>query len=100
MPAFLKEIKEYKYPEKKIIGEKSSYKPVDKNNHGVNAWEFLMMELPRNMKPFTDQPAPQYDMARPRREQALRAAMFPTTNRFEDEDEPRSEGFGSMYNGL
>lgn len=39
------EIKEYKYPERKI-GEPYKDKPVDKNNHSVNCLEWILMELP------------------------------------------------------
>lgn len=50
---FIAEGKVYKFPEKKL--EKTSKrtdKPEDKNNHGINAGEFIGMELPRDMKPY------------------------------------------------
>lgn len=47
----IEEGKIYKFPDKKLHGTSSDAdnKPVDKNNHGMNAMEFLCMELPRNM---------------------------------------------------
>jgi hypothetical protein len=60
VPRLIEEMKNYKYPEKKIMGDKSSYKPIDKNNHGVNAREFALMALPRNMKPSFENPMKNY----------------------------------------
>lgn len=41
----IKELREYKYPAKKI-GVASSDKPVDKNNHAINPLEWIAMDLP------------------------------------------------------
>lgn len=88
---FIQEITNYKYPEKKLMGEKSSYKPIDKNNHGVNAREFAIMELPRNMKPIVDTPRRNYyeDESRP---QLKYNPLFP----FDEPETPK--GIGSLFN--
>lgn len=47
-----KEILDYKFPERTIEGKTKSNgeKPMDKNNHAINAMEFLVMETPDNLK--------------------------------------------------
>lgn len=44
-PVLIEELKNYKYPERKI-GEPVKDKPQDKNNHCINAMEWILMELP------------------------------------------------------
>lgn len=46
------EIKNYKYPERKI-GEPYKDKPVDKDNHSINCLEWILMELPADPKRLT-----------------------------------------------
>lgn len=49
----IKEIQKYKFPEKDLDKpHKDTSKPEDKNNHGVNALEFLVMELPPNLEKY------------------------------------------------
>jgi hypothetical protein len=47
-----KEILDYKFPERTIEGKTKANgeKPMDKNNHAINAMEFLVMETPDNLK--------------------------------------------------
>ena len=47
-----KEILDYKFPERTIEGKTKANgeKPMDKNNHAINAMEFLIMETPDNFK--------------------------------------------------
>lgn len=47
-PQLCKEINDYKFPEKTLEkqGGANMDKPVDKRNHGVNALEFIMMDIP------------------------------------------------------
>ena len=45
-----KEITNYKFPERTADGSSRGDKPIDKNNHAINALEFLVMELPADMK--------------------------------------------------
>lgn len=47
-PALCRELRGYKYPDRKLGDRKNHYKPVDKNNHGINALEWICMELPSN----------------------------------------------------
>jgi hypothetical protein len=46
-----KEIMNYKFPERTIDGKMKpgGEKPVDKNNHYINAMEFLVMEVPEDL---------------------------------------------------
>lgn len=48
-PNLYKEIINYKFPERTADGKSRGDKPIDKNNHAVNALEFLVMELPLDM---------------------------------------------------
>lgn len=48
-PNLYKEIVNYKFPERTADGKARGDKPVDKNNHAVNALEFLVMELPTDL---------------------------------------------------
>lgn len=47
-----KEIMNYKFPERTIDGKMKpgGEKPVDKNNHYINAMEFLVMEVPEDLR--------------------------------------------------
>jgi len=49
-PGLCKELRGYKFPERTLGNRKQSMKPVDKNNHGINALEWICMELPSNPK--------------------------------------------------
>lgn len=42
----IKEVKEYKFPQRTLENPNPKDKPEDKNNHGVNALEWIIMELP------------------------------------------------------
>ena len=49
----IREGKDYKFPERELDKhKKTDDKPIDKNNHGMNALEFGCMELPRNLELF------------------------------------------------
>lgn len=48
-PNLYKEIVNYKFPERTADGKSRGDKPVDKNNHAINALEFACMELPEDM---------------------------------------------------
>ena len=50
-PNLYKEITNYKFPDRKSNDktQKGGDKPMDKNNHAVNALEFLVMEVPKDM---------------------------------------------------
>lgn len=43
------ELRDYKFPPKKL-GVTTSDKPMDKNNHGINPLEWIVMELPADPK--------------------------------------------------
>lgn len=50
-PHLCTELSDYKFPEKtleKSLGD-SADKPVDKRNHGVNAMEFILMDIPTDL---------------------------------------------------
>lgn len=47
-PGLCRELRSYKYPDRKLGDRKNTYKPVDKDNHGINALEWVVMELPSN----------------------------------------------------
>ena len=47
--ALIEELKEYKY-EPSELGKPASGKPVDKNDHGISALEWIVMELPADPK--------------------------------------------------
>lgn len=54
-PGLCKEIANYKFPEKtleKSLGANAD-KPVDKRNHGVNALEFIIMDIPTDLAYFS-----------------------------------------------
>lgn len=44
----INELKEYKFKPKTLEDKKSENKPVDKDNHAINALEWIGMELPAN----------------------------------------------------
>lgn len=46
----IKELREYKFPQKSINDTKLADKPEDKNNHGINPLEWIVMELPADPK--------------------------------------------------
>jgi hypothetical protein len=47
-PGLVRELRGYKFPERTLGNRKQVMKPVDKNNHGINALEWITMELPAN----------------------------------------------------
>ena len=46
----IKELRDYKFPSRKLGDSRTGDKPVDKNNHGINPLEWIVMELPTNPK--------------------------------------------------
>lgn len=42
----IREIKNYKFPDRTLDANKSYDKPIDKNNHAINPLEWMVMELP------------------------------------------------------
>lgn len=50
VPHLIEEAKKYKYPDKKIERITKADRPIDKDNHGINALEFAVMELPHRLK--------------------------------------------------
>ena len=44
----IKEIKDYKFKPKSLDDKDSKNKPIDANNHAINALEWITMELPAN----------------------------------------------------
>lgn len=51
-PQLCAELSEYKFPEKSLeknLGANAD-KPVDRRNHGVNAMEFILMDVPTDLK--------------------------------------------------
>lgn len=46
----IEELRKYKFPDRKLDPIQRTDKPVDKDNHGVNALEWIVMELPDNPK--------------------------------------------------
>lgn len=44
----IKELKEYKFKPKSLDDKESKNKPIDANNHAINALEWIGMELPAN----------------------------------------------------
>lgn len=50
VPHLIEETKKYKYPERKLESTTNVNKPIDKDNHGINAKEFIVMELPHRLK--------------------------------------------------
>lgn len=56
-PRLCAELSDYKFPEKtleKSLGANAD-KPVDKRNHGVNALEFIIMDVPTDLVVFRNQ---------------------------------------------
>lgn len=45
-----KELLNYKFPERTLDDKKAPDKPEDKNDHGISALEFIVMELPPNLE--------------------------------------------------
>ena len=50
VPHATEEFKKYRYLEKKLESSTKANKPVDKDNHGINATEFATIELPYKLK--------------------------------------------------
>lgn len=44
----IEELRNYKFPDRKLDTIVRADKPIDKNNHGINALEWIVMELPDN----------------------------------------------------
>ena len=44
----IEELRDYKFPAKKLGDTRGADKPVDKNNHGINPMEWIILELPRD----------------------------------------------------
>lgn len=47
-PGLITELREYKFPERTLSKPNTKDKPVDKDNHGVNALEWICMDLPES----------------------------------------------------
>ena len=46
----VEELEEYKFPERSLSAKLHSNKPIDKNNHSINALEWICMALPADPK--------------------------------------------------
>ena len=44
----IRELKGYKFPDRTLDSKKNFDKPIDKDNHGINPLEWIVMELPEN----------------------------------------------------
>ncbi len=44
----IKELQNYKFPDKSLDNKRNTNKPVDKDNHGINCLEWIAMKLPNN----------------------------------------------------
>lgn len=87
VPHLIEEAKKYKYPDKKIERITKADKPIDKDNHGINALEFGIMELPYRLK---------------QRDTTVYVANKPTKTRKSSWDPIQKpsferEGFGQIY---
>lgn len=47
-PELIEELENYKFPERSLSSKSHSNKPVDKDNHSINAMEWICMALPAN----------------------------------------------------
>jgi len=50
VPHLIEELKNYKFPDRKLNKTVKADKPIDKDNHGVNSLEFQIMEMPYRLK--------------------------------------------------
>lgn len=47
-PEIIEELENYKFPERTLASKTHSNKPIDKDNHSINAMEWICMALPSN----------------------------------------------------
>lgn len=90
----------YKFPPRTADGKSQGDKPVDKNNHAVNAMEFMIMTIPENLKNLEHK---SYD-ARGIELKVLKKIQNNDINPYtlyEDTNKSSSQDsrFGSMYGG-
>ena len=90
VPKLITEIKKYKYPERKLeTSTKTHQKPVDKDNHGINALEFALMEIPKNLKPMVGEIVS--------RQSILRKKTDSEWDPLDRNQQPEYEGFASLF---
>ena len=99
VPHFLKEILKYKFPDKTLeTSNKNTDKPIDKDNHGINAGEFLCMETPRSLKEVSTATLIAGRQATTYRDTIVRRRR-PAFHPLEDnaEEDYMAEGFASAF---
>jgi hypothetical protein len=92
VPNLITELLDYRYPEKTLENLKSSYKPIDRKNHGISSLEFCNMELPRNLEPPEDLKARRKYMPTQKQE------IYNPFADLDQKDTDTSAGFGAAFN--
>lgn len=85
------EMRTYKFPEKVLEQVKNAFKPIDKNNHGINACEFATMQLPLSLRPDMGNPPPRDPNRNKKKEKYNPFADLAMKN-----EEERFNGFGDI----
>ena len=96
VPHLIEEAKKYRYQERKLQRDNKADKPVDKENHGINATEFIGMELPYKLQK-SNQGIYSPETRPPRRKvkKSQRDEWDPFST--EDGSDDQFEGFASVF---
>ena len=86
------EFKKYRYPDKKLESSSKANKPIDKDNHGINATEFICMELPYKLIPTEGGVHTPYKPTRHVQKKAQKSAWD-----IMDEGQEEYEGFAKFF---
>jgi len=87
----IEEFKKYKYPERTLQSRTDKQKPVDKDNHGINATEFIVMELPHKLRKLDTQ------VYAKERLKHKRTKKKPNWDPFESSQQEQYEGFAKFF---
>lgn len=98
-PVLCKELMNYKFPDRTADGRSKGDKPVDKANHGISALEFMVVELPEDLKTVTSNyKGVQRNTLATKKTTAY--AAFYTNKKQEPTNTPGFDDFGGMFEVL
>lgn len=83
----LHEFQNYKYPERSLDDDKSSEKPIDKNNHLMDSIRYLIAELPDNPNDLINESYNTYSMMEKRPHDTYLPHALQEESSYEDADD-------------
>jgi len=92
-PVMIHELLGYKYPDRSLDKNVNSDKPIDKNDHGISAAEWIAMEVPSQMKRLDNQTTRLTNMIK----ENYSDTYNPLFDFDRTRDETQYEGFASIF---